>query len=1292
MSVKKYFLAIMAFMILHSIAICQSTPAGSGNAGAAAKEAAIPVNYYTGIPSISIPIYNYANHNGLSFGVSLDYMAAGIKVNELPSSTGTGWNLSAGGVIARTVRGIPDDFGYGFMYGLPVQNDPRSEVADYYKTCNDGEQDIFQFNFAGRSGRFYVGRDSTVFLVPQSKLKIAVIKRTILDDGSVYTEPLEQYEHNPVADLFGTIIKFIITTEDGTKYFFEEKESQKISINSCFLTDSYPLLKYGSAWYLTKIAAATGSDSIKIIYKSIPATSSEYMSQSVSIVNSVTSHSDTSSCISGVLSSSSGIRANKIPSEIIFPDNKKLILNYSTIGQFRFGSYPLLRRIKIEDSVFRYGFMLNWDTAAFGTNSRNFLNGLDQYTKTTLKEGYRFTYNSPIFKVLNDSTINFNNKKDHWGYYNGANNSKDYVPTVAGLYTGANRTPNALAIASSLASVKDPSGGTTYYDFENNDTYPIQYSKQNISINVAINTQTSIAIAKVLGTQTYFKINFDLANTDITSMPITGNGDVVFTITNVAGTTVYATNIVNLQSMYYTGKASFFCTVPTGNYLLKTSLGAGTTSSVALPIQISWYNQADAAGNAVLSGGIRIKQIRRFDPFTNKTDTISTYKYVTDNGKSAGFISYTPVYNYDFYSNKPSNKQIILSNVLNELDYSEGSTVGYSRVEIYKGTIANNLGKQVYEYTNINDEGYDNSPTEYPFTYAKKKEWALGLPKKIMTYDNTGKLIQTTKNIFAASTITTFGNPNYTSIKTGQVSDYYTSYNNTINYKDYRTERYYPESGRLDLVTTLDTFYHPNNSITTSKKDIAYDSNYNVIKITTPYDVNKNLNVEKRLYYPYNYSLAGAIGKLRDSGIFVPVSTETWVVGDANPRLLSLSATDFENINKGSTANIKPTKAFALETNKPIPQLQIGLFNPAVLIRDTIKIKQQQSMLYDKQGRLKQTTSMPANISSSIIYGYNNTKVIAQISNAKATDVAYTSFEPKSEGNWLTTGIGLDSSTAITGRYSFNLSQRQIQSGTLDATKSYIVTYWTKGNAAIGEFANNYTILEQRNGWKLFSQTFTGFTTITIVGNDLIDELRLYPINANMVTSCYEATGEMSCTCDANNNISYTEYDLIKRPLLIKDKEKNIVKKYNYSDTYQTISIAPLWQTIPFAQFECAKDSNNNAYGAVNRLEEDNNPLSETYKTMRQVFDHNDTLLCPFPTLNCGADPWRKSINGVCVSGCRVTTASVYKKVSINGGPLTFRWVCTYHYLWSDGSVSIDYQEIGLSSCPLGNSCTVNPI
>src|SRR4051794_30699453 len=66
----------------------------------------MPVGYSTGVPDISIPIYNLQSGE-MNLPISLSYNASGIKVEEVPSWVGTGWSLNAGGSISRIVRGLP---------------------------------------------------------------------------------------------------------------------------------------------------------------------------------------------------------------------------------------------------------------------------------------------------------------------------------------------------------------------------------------------------------------------------------------------------------------------------------------------------------------------------------------------------------------------------------------------------------------------------------------------------------------------------------------------------------------------------------------------------------------------------------------------------------------------------------------------------------------------------------------------------------------------------------------------------------------------------------------------------------------------------------------------------------------------------------------------------------------------------------------------------------------------------------------------------------------------------------
>jgi hypothetical protein len=68
------------------------------------------VNLPTGAAQVNIPLYNYSDKNRLSLSLALQYADGnGVKVNELASIVGLGWNLNFGGSVSRIVAGKPDD-------------------------------------------------------------------------------------------------------------------------------------------------------------------------------------------------------------------------------------------------------------------------------------------------------------------------------------------------------------------------------------------------------------------------------------------------------------------------------------------------------------------------------------------------------------------------------------------------------------------------------------------------------------------------------------------------------------------------------------------------------------------------------------------------------------------------------------------------------------------------------------------------------------------------------------------------------------------------------------------------------------------------------------------------------------------------------------------------------------------------------------------------------------------------------------------------------------------------------
>lgn len=81
-----------------------------------------PTNLYNGKLNINVPIYNVKCGN-IEVPISLNYNTGGIKVDEIASNVGLGWNLNAGGSIIHIVKDIPDEEMYVKAYTEPRGDD-----------------------------------------------------------------------------------------------------------------------------------------------------------------------------------------------------------------------------------------------------------------------------------------------------------------------------------------------------------------------------------------------------------------------------------------------------------------------------------------------------------------------------------------------------------------------------------------------------------------------------------------------------------------------------------------------------------------------------------------------------------------------------------------------------------------------------------------------------------------------------------------------------------------------------------------------------------------------------------------------------------------------------------------------------------------------------------------------------------------------------------------------------------------------------------------------------------------
>src|SRR5882724_7901643 len=241
----------------------------SPTAASLGKYGDIPISYHTGIPQVGVPLYT-VKAGPISLPVGLSYHASGLKVMEPASWVGAGWSLDAGGVITRSVMGQPDEKGtnmgstetqghfsdYGYNNYLYQSN--QEDWLGFSAGRKDGEPDLFFFNFAGYTGKFYFRDDRTPVLVPQQDLKI------------VPYYPADSSGYIVLAPGSGSIQSFTVTTPDGTQYFFGNTPgvagTPPFEVTNPYTSQSGSGGTAISSWYLNKVVSADGQFTVRLNY------------------------------------------------------------------------------------------------------------------------------------------------------------------------------------------------------------------------------------------------------------------------------------------------------------------------------------------------------------------------------------------------------------------------------------------------------------------------------------------------------------------------------------------------------------------------------------------------------------------------------------------------------------------------------------------------------------------------------------------------------------------------------------------------------------------------------------------------------------------------------------------------------------------------------------------------------------------------------------------------------------------------------------------------------------------
>lgn len=422
--------ALAFFLFFASVqTIAQNSIAPTTDALGLARDAHIPVDYYTGRLNISIP-FGQVEGRELSVPISITYNTKGHRVNDIAGAAGLGWSLNAGGLITRIVRGGPDDLANGFCKPSPT----------------DSEPDIFFYNFLGQTGKFVLDKNGNAITIP--------FRNIVIVPGICKTAATGEWQ---------------IIDENGRSYKFGTSSSHRETTTSTPLSGA--ATTYTSSWFLSEVTSPNNTDKIQFnYYNSATITSKNFYFEKVSCESTPRDKSTTITAQTRYISSITSTTGGS--ASFSWSYNRRDGGGLSLNGIYLYN--------RLNEQISKYKLEYSYFQSDGCSTSECFRLRLDKIYDLAPDPLYQFTYNTSI-----NLPSRFSKSIDHWGHYN--NNTVDsWIPRVlptdnqyliprlgSGTYPprisysiGAIRDPDPTrCVANSITRMDNRGGGFQTFEF-----------------------------------------------------------------------------------------------------------------------------------------------------------------------------------------------------------------------------------------------------------------------------------------------------------------------------------------------------------------------------------------------------------------------------------------------------------------------------------------------------------------------------------------------------------------------------------------------------------------------------------------------------------------------------------------------------------------------------------------------------------------------------------------------------------------------------------------------------------
>jgi RHS repeat-associated protein len=682
------------------------------NAASLGKYTDIPVNYFTGIPQIKLPIYTI-EEGGISLPISVSYHASGVKPNEPASWVGTNWSLNAGGMVTRTIVGLRDELPSGYINVInSLTGNPKTDIENNGNTIPDTEPDIFSYNFNGYTGKFFIGnRDNTPEVVFIEKTDI----KGFIDLSSA-----------AVPEILG----FVFVTPDGNRYFFGKTTLNNVDARERAIPfEQTPNGDaYYTSWYLNTIQTFDEKFFINFEY--------EKENSSYQLAYPCYYHFNKKACDDGDSFSvpstpavdCGGVNSAEYLYKYVYSQRLKSIKTSTGLVQVDFvasstprkdlgkGTDSTQKQAKALDKIkvsfgdgttfckewqFSYTYFYDnrpevdtWITYDPDALESRFHLKLDKIQEQTCNTSNQIILPPTIFEydgqsvsyTENGQTVNtqfvpffLTKEVDHWGFYNGQiGNQQAFTPNVppttvnAGgvtyTYGSSNRETNATVIKSgSLKKITYPTGGYTSYEFEPNVVKTEWNNNQSNNI-ISLSTCATSTCCNTNSAEQSITLTEDMIS----------NGKVYLKISEFLSTTIPSciTNTPTFQATYnlqiFENNATTAFKSISFNITCSSSNGEVDSAAISMKLwEIANFSPGTIYKFKITStnglstfrvtlptnfsnktvGGLRVKKITTHDAVNSANNITRTYNYDENSNTnvSSGRLYRVPDYGYGFY-------------------------------------------------------------------------------------------------------------------------------------------------------------------------------------------------------------------------------------------------------------------------------------------------------------------------------------------------------------------------------------------------------------------------------------------------------------------------------------------------------------------------------------------------------------------------------------------------------------------------------------------------------------------